>query len=175
MIIWTKSKNKKVLRAIAYARAYFKSPEFKADVLAVEKYQNASVPPLQIFNFFNFCFEGERKVEVRVSYFGFWKKRVLGYFSKGNAINLNTSGLSREISSVSATVVHELSHWVDFLFTDAAWGHGDNSSGGKELTFPYYIGERARVWVEREILKDEIKEKEQKIAELTASIEGIAA
>ena len=134
--------------AVILANAYLQSDDFEKDVLSMRSYQHANVSPREILKLFK-MFQG-REVEVKATYFGMFWKRVLGRTIGDGKVYLNTSQLNREIWEIVGTIVHEATHVVDDFFPDADWGHGDNSSNGKEKTFSYYIGERATNWAKGE-------------------------
>lgn len=59
--------------------------------------------------------------------------------SQPASIFLNKRKLNRSIESIAATLVHEYIHLIDFSTAEYSFGHGDNSSGGKDDTAPYWI------------------------------------
>ena len=171
MILWTKSKNKKVLKAMEYAQRYLNSEDLKSDILSVKEFSHTTATPKEILEAFLDARARGVKVEIRVSHFGIWKKRVLGSFGSGNYFKLNSYPLAfRVVAEVMGTIVHETGHWVDWLAKLIRFGHGDNSSSGKKMAFPYFIGYAATRWCEREILRDEAALKNKQVAELTAQI-----
>lgn len=66
---------------------------------------------------------------------GKWSS-VVGYHSDG-VIYLNTYYINRPDCEVINTLVHEPMHTLGY-------GHGDNSSVGKDGTVPYWMGDRAQ-------------------------------
>ena len=73
-----------------------------------------------------------------------WSK-AYGYYTAARPfdININTRKMNRSIESFIATLVHECCHLIDHLDTVHNFGHGDNSSVGKQDTAPYWIGNAA--------------------------------
>lgn len=69
-----------------------------------------------------------------------WSK-AYGYFipSKPDHIYLNTRKLNRSLGSIVASLIHEMVHYVDNLYPEYSFGHGNNSPVGKEQTAPYRI------------------------------------
>ena len=80
-----------------------------------------------------------------------WSK-ALAYVSpkEPNVIYINSRRLNRSIASIAGSIAHETIHVLDNKYTDANFGHGNNSPKGKENTVPYWIGRR----VKELILKD---------------------
>jgi hypothetical protein len=60
-----------------------------------------------------------------------------------NMLFLNFKKLNREIESIAATIIHEAIHALDDEQVQFTFGHGNNSSVGKENTAPYWIGNLA--------------------------------
>ena len=76
---------------------------------------------------------------------------ALGYFSPSQPdhIFLNSRKLNRTKGSIVATLIHEMIHYCDYLNNTESYGHGDNSSNGKENTAPFYIDNIAESMVDR--------------------------
>lgn len=55
-------------------------------------------------------------------------------------ININTAKMNRSDGSIIGTLYHEAAHAVDLHDTEHEYGHGNNSSVGKDNTFPYKVG-----------------------------------
>jgi len=80
-----------------------------------------------------------------------WSKAV-AYFSKKkpNQININRYKIPhRSINDYIETLVHEYVHLIDNKYLQFDFGHGDNSSNGKQNTAPYSIGRIARKLADR--------------------------
>jgi len=79
-------------------------------------------------------------INVKIYYKRF--SRAVAYFtpSRPRDININGSKLSRTQGSIVATLYHEAAHMFDDWDTVHSFGHGDNSSIGKQNTFPYKVG-----------------------------------
>jgi hypothetical protein len=60
-----------------------------------------------------------------------------------NTLFLNLKKLDREIEDIAATIVHESIHALDDECIEYTFGHGNNSSIGKDNTAPYWIGNLA--------------------------------
>lgn len=62
-----------------------------------------------------------------------------------NTIFINVQKLDpRRPSRVANTIIHETIHNLDRKREDASFGHGNNSSAGKENSAPYWIGDWAQ-------------------------------
>lgn len=60
-----------------------------------------------------------------------------------NTLFLNFKKLDREIEDIAATIIHESIHALDDAEATYTFGHGNNSSAGKDNTAPYWIGNLA--------------------------------
>ena len=60
-----------------------------------------------------------------------------------NTLFLNFKRLDRDVAEIAATIIHEAIHALDDEQTEFTFGHGNNSSVGKENTAPYWIGNLA--------------------------------
>lgn len=161
MKLFTLSENERVKEACKLAQSYIGSDDFIRDIMSVEKFEESNIDPMTICNLFEKF--AKNKIQVKVSYFGFFYKKVLGRTVGDGCVYLNSSRLDRQLWSIGATIVHEASHVVDEFFPMARFGHGSNSSVGKGQTFPYFIGERAENWIKREVLNNESKKLSMKI------------
>lgn len=158
----------RIKTAVEWANKYFSSEDFKRDVLSVEKFDSANVTPIQILELFSTF--GNRPIEVKCTYFGWFHRKVLGRTIGNGIVYVNTSSLGRQLWDEGETVVHEASHVVDEFFPEASFGHGSNSPSGKSRTFPYFIGERANVWIKRQVL---LKEADRLAVRITLFREGV--
>lgn len=146
----------RIKEAVQYAEEYFSSEDFYRDILSINKYENANVSSKEIENLFRKFFFENHVVEIKVTNFGFFYRRVLGRTVGDGFAYVNSFGLNRMVWSVGATVVHEVGHVVDEFFPGASFGHGSNSSNGKGMTFPYFIQERAENYIKKQVLKKEL-------------------
>lgn len=86
-----------------------------------------------------------------------WSK-AYGYYTPSRPfdININTRKMNRSVESFIGTLVHEMIHAIDGLDMIHNFGHGDNSSAGKQDTAPYFIGNlAAEFWDGRDISGEE--------------------
>jgi hypothetical protein len=81
-----------------------------------------------------------------------WSK-AYGYFSpaKPDHIFLNTRKLNRSKGSIVSSLIHEMIHYVDDKNKNESYGHGDNSSLGKENTAPYWIDNLAESIIDNKL------------------------
>lgn len=72
-------------------------------------------------------------------------RKTLAYTDKRwpNTLFLNIRKLKRSPESIAATIIHESIHALDREAIDYTFGHGNNSSVGKENSAPYWIGNLA--------------------------------
>lgn len=73
----------------------------------------------------------------------------------------------QEVKAVANTLIHELIHSLDRKIEDARFGHGGNSSEGKDDSAPNWIGDLAQQMLQNEALVAEDKP----IVEETESID----
>lgn len=69
-----------------------------------------------------------------------------------NVININTAKLNRSTSSIIGTFYHEAIHAFDQVDDRNMFGHGDNSSVGKQNTVPYRVGALAEIFSRGDIV-----------------------
>lgn len=66
----------------------------------------------------------------------------------------NTLGKSsRDVASVFGTIIHETTHRADYLNKKARYGHGSNSSKGKQSSGPYRAGSVSKTKA-KEVLRE---------------------
>lgn len=84
-----------------------------------------------------------------VEYRSFFPSAVNAYVNNNDpkTIHINTRNLGRSLASIIATVIHELVHAVDIFDLIHSYGHGDNSSAGKNNCAPNWIGNRSKSYV----------------------------
>lgn len=72
-------------------------------------------------------------------------RKTLAYTDENhpNTLFLNFRKLNREVESIVATIIHESIHALDDNEEEYTFGHGNNSSVGKDNTAPYWIGNLA--------------------------------
>lgn len=94
----------------------------------------------------------QTNIYVRTYYKRFSK--ALAYFdpSEPNVIYINTAKLGRSDGSIGASCIHELVHAVDDTDIEHSFGHGDNSSYGKENSAPYWIDNLAAAMIDALLL-----------------------
>ena len=86
-----------------------------------------------------------------------WSK-AYGYYTPSRPfdININTRKMNRSIESFIRTLVHEMTHAIDGLDMIHNYGHGNNSSVGKQDTAPHWIGNlAARMFDDNDISSEE--------------------
>lgn len=66
------------------------------------------------------------------------------------SIFINEAKLGRSDGSVVATIIHEWVHLVDNNDPEESFGHGSNSSKGKQNTAPYWIDNLAQSMIDGE-------------------------
>jgi hypothetical protein len=165
------TKDSRIKEAVDYAQKYFNSDDFIRDILSVDRFDSSNVSPAQIVELFAEFTKTGKVIEIKVTYFGWFYRNVLGRTVGNGFAYINTSGLGRTLWAVGATAAHEPCHIVDEFFPKARFGHGSNSSKGKGRTFPYFIDERAEIFIKKEVLKKEINRLSMKIVLLR---EGVA-
>ncbi len=76
-------------------------------------------------------------------------RTVYGYEDPNNPdlIHINLWRNEWNVPSLVNTIIHECMHGLDSLYLEYEFGHGNNSSTGKENTVPYWIGNRAEQFI----------------------------
>lgn len=131
--------NKKILRCINQANMLLQNPLFYKTIKnRSEDFDMANVDCDHIAKAIQ---RGTKNSKCEV--FTYYKKwtRALAYYDPRypNRVYINEAKLNRSDGSVVATIVHEFVHLVDGLDLSGYYGHGDNSSAGKQDTAPYWI------------------------------------
>ena len=112
-----------------------------------EFFDMSDASPLELRIEFN-VFMNTTTVNIKTYKAAFWS-RAIAMFKRSdiNSIYLNTRKLNRSTASIVGTCFHEAGHACDAVsdFTfNHGYGYGSNSPIGKENTFQYWIGNRAK-------------------------------
>jgi len=75
-----------------------------------------------------------------------WHRNTLAYHSDGMLI-INLKKIS-SFAGLVGTCAHENEHFFDHIIENMDFGHGSDSSVGKENTVPYYIGIQAKLFIQ---------------------------
>ena len=131
-------KNKKILSAVKKANDMHIREELRLKIKNTEFEMSTAGSDYLARGFINFVIETDIFVKP---YSRRWSK-ALAYFTPNRPkdININTAKLKRSEGSIVGTFYHEAAHMFDKYDTDHEFGHGSNSSKGKEKTFPYAVG-----------------------------------
>jgi len=83
-----------------------------------------------------------------VVYRPWWRwSKAIAYYSpkKPNQVNLNLYKIRRmNKHQICGTLMHEVTHLIDGKYWNLSFGHGNNSSVGKQNTAPYWIGRMSK-------------------------------
>ncbi len=134
-----------VLQAVLEANAVLKNPEFYEIVAQHDQFDMANISPALISGLMKTS-ALEFKIRVfRPTIFTFIKYFKTYAYTDGDypdTLFLNANKLNRSSAEIAATIIHESVHAINGT-TIYEFGHGDNSSVGKENTAPYWIGNMA--------------------------------
>ena len=134
-----------VLQAVLEANAVLKNSEFYEIVAQHDQFDMANISPALIAGLME-ASNLQFNVEVfRPTIFNFFKYYKTYAYTDGaypNTLFLNANKLNRQPAEIAATIIHETVHAVNNT-TSYEFGHGDNTSVGKENTAPYWIGNLA--------------------------------
>jgi hypothetical protein len=148
------SQNERVKAAIKQVHELFEDKNKRAVFMnAVGKVKDFTYTFERADSITTWVFHTDLKLKIR-GYNGGDETRTLAYvtseYPNNIFINLNKVD-DRSISSIAATIVHEMVHSVDRIKTDARFGHSGNSSRGKQNSAPYAIGRIASLVVRGDI------------------------
>lgn len=134
-----------ILQAVLEANAILQNPEFYEIVAQHDQFDMANISPALISGLMK-ASTLEFKIRVfRPTIFTFIKYYKTYAYTDGDypdTLFLNANKLNRQSAEIAATIIHESVHAINDT-TTYEFGHGDNSSAGKENTAPYWIGNLA--------------------------------
>ena len=108
-----------------------------------ESFDMSNASPIELRGEFK-AFMHTTTVNVKTYRAAFWSKAIAMFKrSDLNSIYLTTRKLNRSTASIVGTMYHEAGHASDAV-SDFTFNHGSNSPNGKENTFQYWIGSRAK-------------------------------
>ncbi len=129
-----------IIQATQKANELLKSPAFFDAIRAHASFDMANVSPAVVATLM-----GEATVTMIIEMYFSRNRRVFGYDDPAHPeiIHINQNRNEFNVPALVNTMLHETVHAVDDLNPEASFGHGDNSSAGKENTAPYWIGSLA--------------------------------
>lgn len=135
-----------VEKAVLQANNLLTSPEFFEEISKNDSFDFSTATPAQIAEIMK-----NSKLEFTVEMFypnilqAFVYRKTLAFTDSHypNYLFLNYKKLNREVEDIAATIIHESVHALDDAEKDFTFGHGNNSSVGKENSAPYWIGNLA--------------------------------
>jgi hypothetical protein len=136
----------KVKEATEMANSVLLNSEFYQKIRAKEKFDLSTTTPQIIADLVQ---QSNLEFKVDLFYPSGWKaikyRKTFAYTDHQfpNTLFLNLKKLRRSPESIAATIIHESIHALDHESVDYTFGHGNNSSKGKEDTAPYWIGNLA--------------------------------
>ncbi len=139
--------NKNVLRWIEKANKVLSNPEFYMKIRSKSGFDMSTASGADIADTMKLMV-GIKTLTVKTYYKRY--SRANAYFEPWNPsyIYINTAKTNRSDGSGAATVVHEWVHMVDKFDGIHSYGHGDNSSKGKQNTAPYWIDNVAQAIID---------------------------
>ena len=149
--------NETVQKAVQMANEVFKNKDFYSRIRQELKFDLSTATPKIIADLIE---NSNLEFKVELFYPTGWraiKYRKTFAYTDGNYPNtlfLNLKKLDRETEDIAATIVHESIHALDDESVEYTFGHGNNSSIGKDNTAPYWIGNLAY-----QILKNDFNSK----------------
>lgn len=132
-----------VQQAVEMANLVFENKEFYERIRKETKFDLSTAEPAFIADL---ILNSSLEFKVELFYPSGWralKYRKTFAYTDGNYPNtlfLNLKKLDREIEDIAATIIHESIHALDDECLEYTFGHGNNSSVGKDNTAPYWIG-----------------------------------
>lgn len=146
MKITFNDEHKNVQQAVQMANSVLANEDFYARIRQVTKFDLSTATPAIIADLIN---NSSLDFKVELFYPSGWraiKYRKTFAYTDGNYPNtlfLNLKKIDREIQDIAATIIHESIHALDDECIEYTFGHGNNSSIGKDHTAPYWIGNLA--------------------------------
>jgi len=146
MIITFNDEHEKIQIAVQMANMVFENEIFYERIRQVTRFDLSTATPEIIAELIA---SSRLEFKVELFYPSGWraiKYRKTFAYTDGNYPNtlfLNLKKLDRETEDIAATIVHESIHALDDECIEYTFGHGNNSSIGKENTAPYWIGNLA--------------------------------
>jgi hypothetical protein len=157
MKITFNDEHKNVQQAVQMANLVLANDDFYARIRQVTKFDLSTAAPAIIADLIK---NSRLDFKVELFYPSGWRaikyRKTFAYTDEIylNTLFLNLRKLDREIEDIAATIIHESIHALDDECLEYTFGHGNNSSKGKDNTAPYWIGNLAY-----QILKGDIKSK----------------
>lgn len=130
--------NEKVANAVKLANDLLNNPLFYEKIAKHNKFDKSDASPEEIAKSMKNS-NAVIQVELYQSLNPFSRSNGYVTSKKPGVLHLNTRRLERSEGSIAATIIHECVHAVDETDTAHQFGHGSNSSEGKENTAPYWI------------------------------------
>jgi hypothetical protein len=147
LVFKTNSNNTKINEAIKIANDLLNNKELYLRVKEKASYDMSTASPEYLSDM---LYKTKTSLVINVNtYYNRWT-RALGYFvpSKPKDIFLNEAKLNRSVGSIVNSLYHERAHAMDYFDKNHSYGHGSNSSSGKQNTFPYFLGNLAQAIVD---------------------------
>lgn len=158
MEITFKDIHKGVQEAVKMANSVLKNEDFYKMIRQVPKFDLSTASTTFIAEFIH---NSNLIFKIELFYPSGWRaikyRKTFAYTDENypNTLFLNLKKLDREIEDIAATIIHESVHALDDECIEFTFGHGNNSSVGKDNTAPYWIGNLAY-----KILKDDFDSKQ---------------
>lgn len=144
--------NPKVSECVDFVNEVFDMDEFWQEVLSVKQFDYTDLTTVEIINRIRNC-DSVVRVKLYKPFYIFSKANAYVTSKYPNTLFLNKRKLWRNHSSIINTIFHECVHISDYGDDDRliTFGHGDNSSRGKENSAPYWIGDLAGKYFSYEV------------------------
>jgi hypothetical protein len=144
--------NPKVSECVEFINEIFDIDEFWEDVLSVKQFEYTELTTVDIINRIRSC-DSDVTIKLYRPFYRWSKANAYVTGKYPNTLFLNKRKLWRNHSSIVNTIFHECVHISDYGDDDSriTFGHGDNSSKGKENSAPYWIGELAGRYFSNEV------------------------
>ena len=130
----------KLVRAAGLAQEFFETQLHS--ILGVPKFTHTDLSPEQVFNKIASNLDSIDVKVIAWKPFNPWPAPIATTFkNKPGEIYINVRKVKqRTVADYVGSISHELAH------TPFGFGHGSNSPRGKELSVPYFIGNKASEW-----------------------------
>jgi hypothetical protein len=135
--------NQKLIDAVDFVNDLFENDKFWGEIESHSKFDYTKYTPKQISNFMK---NKKKVVGVKLYCPPFYQHKYTNAYTDPrypNTLFYNSKKLWRSVGNMVNTIVHEYVHTVDFTEdgnVNVDYGHGTQTSSGKENSAPYWIG-----------------------------------
>jgi hypothetical protein len=136
-------------KAVAGVNALFLDVRFYNAIGTHRYFDKANISPVNLSLLIRNT-RMDMKIDFYYALYPFSKALTFDDDEQPQTIWLNKWNLKRSAGSLANTLVHQCIHAVNSRNREFSFGHGDNSSSGKDNTAPFWIAALAQQMLEKE-------------------------